>query len=486
MSDYGQVRAERIAVVRESSHNVLTRPTARDLVLLRGRATLPSVLSERRRSEEIRSTPDIDQTIRAKQPPGEIRLSVYAKVPTAGRLPQWAALALDTFGLETMVLRVLDYAALTGATITVMMGDTSTVLTEGVEWTAATNDAATAASIAAAIDALPGLGATAASHEILITRDAGTGEYSLATSADPGDLQIAEVRYRIVSDILERSLSIWQLADHVLHGWRGCKISRCEVAVSGEDEATITFSGWSGGEVFCGRHRLAVGLSGSASPAIVTLTLSEALALRLGPAATDTAIVQIDAERFRLIPGTVNYDALTVEAERAYDGTTAAAHAVGALVEPVFPEADPDPQDTIVGMTLGRFLVDGIARRVVEASIVKDEGLDPRIDEAFTHTLTGYRRPEARTVSCEFTAYQRESIVPLLTLAERDTTVPLVCVLGDLAEGLAEIEWSLPRYQFARPEIGERGGEYTRTFRGEGLASTHPGNDGIALTVRWA
>ncbi len=59
---------------------------------------------------------------------------------------------------------------------------TATVLTEGTEWTASASVATTCASLASAVDALAGVGASCTSPNVLFTLDAGTGAVTLAES----------------------------------------------------------------------------------------------------------------------------------------------------------------------------------------------------------------------------------------------------------------------------------------------------------------
>jgi hypothetical protein len=483
-SDYGQIRQEGVWVTRQTALGVQATAQSRDRVIVRGRVTLPSVLTERVPSEEIRETPDVDQMIARKKPPGEGEIPVYAKAPsTPGRLPQWAALALDVMGVEENVLEVLAFGALTGTTVTVTINGTPTVLTEGTEWTAATSNAATATSLATAIAAIAGVGATAVGAEVRVTRDDGTGEVALSTTAASTALALQEVRYRLATDILEKVLTITHRADNVVHVYRDCKTRRVAWEVSGTDEGTIRFGLLLGNEVFCGYHTLAAGVAASGDP--VTLTFAEVPRLLLGPLATDTLIVRIDSEEFRLIPGTEDYSAKTVQASRAQNGTTAAAHAIGAVVEPVTPANDPDANDTILPMTLGTFTVGGTEYRLAEATVSHDEQIEARIDEWGEAAPTGYRRSlEGRVITIEFTAYQRRAVLDLLALAERGITQPVTLTLGK--PGVTpQIIVSLPQWQSDRPQKGERGGEFARTFRGMGLASS-AGNDGLAITVRAA
>lgn len=69
---------------------------------------------------------------------------------------------------------VVDYTQLSGDTFTVdttAIGGASNVLTEGVDWTAATDNDTTAASLASAIDAISGVSAAAVGAVVTITAD---------------------------------------------------------------------------------------------------------------------------------------------------------------------------------------------------------------------------------------------------------------------------------------------------------------------------
>ena len=80
-----------------------------------------------------------------------------------------------------------DNATMALSTVTVTVNGTATVLTEGTEWDSITSNNATATSLAAAIDALSGVSAVAASAVVRITPDVGTYSLTIAkTAADAG------------------------------------------------------------------------------------------------------------------------------------------------------------------------------------------------------------------------------------------------------------------------------------------------------------
>lgn len=400
--DYGQVRNEKIWVTKEPTFNTAAIPAATDAIICRGRATLPSVLTDRVPSEEVRpQAPDIDQLIDRKKPPGEFELPVYCKAPqVTGRTPQWHVLLENVMG---------SYEEVAG-----------------------------------------------------------------------------EHRYTLVTDILEESLTITYLADNVLHTYRGCHVSAAAFEVSGSDEGTIRFTGFLGNEVLAGYHTLAsavVGTGAEGDP--VTLTLTENLCLLIGPRADDTVNLTIGTEVFKVV-GPIDYAAKTVPCLRGQAGSTVAAHAIGDVVEPSVPGPDPDPNDTIIPMTLGSFALDDVVFRVIECTVTNDEHLEARMDEWGEPALTGYRRPlTGRSVDVDFTAYQRRSILAMLTLAELGRQSELVVTIG-LPDTVPQIVLTLPRFQIIRPETGESGGEFTQHFTGQGLASSTPGNDGMSVTVRAA
>jgi hypothetical protein len=89
-------------------------------------------------------------------------------------------------GLGTTKTTIATYTNCATDTVTVTVvtatASTANVLTEGTGWTAATSNAATATSLASAIDALAGVGATASSAVVGVTADVGTLEVTIATS----------------------------------------------------------------------------------------------------------------------------------------------------------------------------------------------------------------------------------------------------------------------------------------------------------------
>jgi predicted RecA/RadA family phage recombinase len=92
-----------------------------------------------------------------------------------------ADLAIDNAALT---LQVLDYATLAGGTpptVTVTVNGTPTVLTEGTEWTASTDDDTTATSLAAAITAIVGVDAAAVTDTVTVTPSTGITAASAAT-----------------------------------------------------------------------------------------------------------------------------------------------------------------------------------------------------------------------------------------------------------------------------------------------------------------
>lgn len=85
---------------------------------------------------------------------------------------------LNTAVAATGTYTVVDYTLLSGATVTV----DGTTLTEGVDWTAATSNDATATSLASAIDALGTVSASATTNAVTVTAaTAGAAGNSIAT-----------------------------------------------------------------------------------------------------------------------------------------------------------------------------------------------------------------------------------------------------------------------------------------------------------------
>lgn len=101
---------------------------------------------------------------------------------------QSAAHLILAGGADEQKITIATYTNCSTDTVTVSVASgslgttTTSVLTEGTNWTAATSNAATATSLAAAIDALAGVSATAASGVVSVNTDSGAAAVTLATS----------------------------------------------------------------------------------------------------------------------------------------------------------------------------------------------------------------------------------------------------------------------------------------------------------------
>ena len=86
------------------------------------------------------------------------------------------------------IATVVDYTALSGATVTINgTGITNTTLTEGVNWTAATSNTATATSLAGAIGGVSGVSSTSAVAVVTVTADT-SADIDTFTSSDGTNL----------------------------------------------------------------------------------------------------------------------------------------------------------------------------------------------------------------------------------------------------------------------------------------------------------
>lgn len=84
-------------------------------------------------------------------------------------------------GIGAKKYTVVDYTLLAGDTATITVDGTATVRTEGVNWTAATSNNATATSLASAIDALAGVTAVAVAADVFVTPDDSTHGLTIAS-----------------------------------------------------------------------------------------------------------------------------------------------------------------------------------------------------------------------------------------------------------------------------------------------------------------
>lgn len=94
----------------------------------------------------------------------------------------------------TATITIVDYSLIDVGvdTITVEVDGTTTVLTEGSEWSAATSNNATATSIASAIDAVTGLSGLATTDTVTITADLTANLETLSTSMDSTEATVSK------------------------------------------------------------------------------------------------------------------------------------------------------------------------------------------------------------------------------------------------------------------------------------------------------
>lgn len=85
-----------------------------------------------------------------------------------------------TGGIGTHQVVVDNYALCAGDTVTVYIDGATNTLTEGVDWTAATDNATTATSLAAAVDALALLAASSVTDTVYLTPAVGMSHLELA------------------------------------------------------------------------------------------------------------------------------------------------------------------------------------------------------------------------------------------------------------------------------------------------------------------
>jgi hypothetical protein len=479
LTDYAQKRAERIFVKPQSAVGVMALPGPRDAVKLRGGATLPATASDFVPSEEVRDTPDTDQLLKRKKPPAAFSLTTYAKVPTTpGVFPQWDALMANSYGGSSIGLTIGASPA--------FAGDTLTITVDGVPTPLSLSSVTTAQSLADLINASAvstSVVATVSGSTVKIARKPGAGQITVATTATPAELAIGGIAYTLQTvpvDITERLLTIVHGTDNAVDYYRDCLVNNVVVNAVGTDEATLVFSGYLGNSTSMMQTKLGAGgipAHDAITPVAVPLV---DMALQLGPTVEDVAWFRVGTEIFKAL--SFNPTTKIAQALGGQAGSTPAVAAADAEVFPYLPGPDPDANDHIIGLTLGAWTFDGTAYRVISVESNKDEGCEPRIDEAFESALTGYRRNLAgRDVSGTVLAYQRRSILALVPYAENEIVVPASLRLGPVAGPRIVIDW--PRYRLGRIEKGEQASEFSRSFTYMGLASGTPGNDGQSLTV---
>lgn len=291
------------------------------------------------------------------------------------------------------------------------------------------------------------------------------------------------VTYALATDIEEvNSLSIWHYADNFLRGFRGCKPNVLTLTLAGTEEGRVEVSGFAGNEVFAGITTVAAAVLATPATGEIAITVADARPYQVGPAAaTDRIKIKIDLEVFLL--KSVDYATNILTVDRAQDGTSAAAHSIGAEVVPAIPGADPDPADYIAPVTLGAIVLGTTTVRGRSFTMVLDNKLAPRIDEFGQDTLTGYRRSDRRTVTGALGAYARKQHQPLLSDLERELVEDAAITAGEaVAAGRALLTVNMDRLRLSNVERGEEDGEFTLEFTYQALESS-AGNDEVAWVL---
>lgn len=142
-------------------------------------------------------------------------------------------LAIDQRARGTIT--VLDYTLLTGKTITV----NATTITEGVEFTAATSNDATATSIASAVDAIALVNAAAVGAVVTIIADAsGTtaNAYALTTNAAAEALTLSGAT--LAGGVAAQYSDVFDMSD--VEELKNLEIVQFLTAVSGTSTPTVT------------------------------------------------------------------------------------------------------------------------------------------------------------------------------------------------------------------------------------------------------
>jgi hypothetical protein len=114
--------------------------------------------------------------------PGDVSVLSQSAYPQASSNKTGGTL-LIAGGTASKTITIDDYNNCSGDTVTIQINNSSTVLTEGVDWTAATDNATTATSLASAVQAIAGIAAaTAAAGVVYITKNSYTAYVLMAES----------------------------------------------------------------------------------------------------------------------------------------------------------------------------------------------------------------------------------------------------------------------------------------------------------------
>lgn len=202
-------------------------------------------------SKEKTGSATIETETRGKRK-GTFSGKSYTKPNSVGVPPDLVPMILQSYGRERVTLTVLDYTLASGMTVTIVCGDDTVVLTEGVDFNAITSNATTAANLSAAINAAITAHGTLTADHITSTHPVGATDtnvvegilrgFSIATSAATA-IAVTDLRF-VLDPSNPPSLQLMKYAGESLcEVASGAVVSTIEYEQKGNEEGAIMFNG---------------------------------------------------------------------------------------------------------------------------------------------------------------------------------------------------------------------------------------------------
>jgi hypothetical protein len=272
-------RFERFFAKKETTYGTFVQPTANDTSAGEGEAKIltsaMSVVTDRQDRDDKRNTRSLQERVDGKNAV-EASAEMYILPVASGTIPDAGATLKNWLGVENIrtFLTVVDYTNGALDTVTVTLDGTPTVLTEGTDFSAVTDNNTTATNIATAIDGVTGYSASATGAVVTVLAVDGSNTSTIATgdatawTATP----TADVRYsfskaqdahgslsltRHVPDASDNDLGVVQEAV------TGFAAQEGTISMSGGDIPTISVSGFGSTHIHTGASTLDGALSGS-------------------------------------------------------------------------------------------------------------------------------------------------------------------------------------------------------------------------------
>lgn len=400
---------------------------------------------------------------------------------TAGDLPDHDRLMFNHFGMKviTRTITIVDYSAFAGGeTVTATLDGSDNDLVEGVDFDALTSNAATATSLASALDGIDGLSASADSAVVTVSTEVyADGTVPQTFTLSNTGVSTGEATFAGVSVLYRHAYEQGQALQGVIHQ----KFATYMRALKGVIGQTYRYS-------FSGKDRPECVFSGVGSDMIFTGS-----DVATSPSGADFDVTDPEQfEQYSLVQfrsgSTVNDNSGAGWQVSSVSGSTVTAegsHGASAndIVEPFLPYST--PTGTEVPGINGSATIDGTSYDLLSFDLTSENNHEVFDDVALTETVQDYSEGDL-SITGTFTIRAAASEVHLLAKYMNDpsTTYSLILTNGGSAGNRVVHTLALCELKI-NDDVGETAGRSTVKLSGEFTALASADGSDYPLTVKF-